>query len=96
MLGLVPWGVKMAKLETLMKRLNKVIDAYDNASGYEIPERFTAQLLDLGYIQYVRETQILQKGYVSLSYFAPTDLGRKIYHEWALDNILKMMGQNDP
>jgi S-adenosylmethionine/arginine decarboxylase-like enzyme len=67
--------------KAMMKRLGKMI--YDKY--YDLPERYAPELLDLGYVEYIRECQIISLGITTMSFYQITPLGIQAYKEWSND-----------
>jgi hypothetical protein len=64
--------------KAMMKRLGRMIsDKY-----YDLPERYAPPLLDLGYVEYIRECQIISMGIATISFYQITPLGIQAHKEW--------------
>jgi len=70
------------KIASVMKRLGKLIESVDGGEYYDLPERFTSTLLDLGFIKMHRECVRYNIGIFSTSEFLPTEQGREEYFKW--------------
>jgi hypothetical protein len=64
------------------KKLGKMIDSDRGEGSYELNEKFSPKLLDLGYIKLNRWSEILGKYTCLCSSFVVTELGKKSYDEW--------------
>jgi len=83
------------KLCAMMKRIRKMIRSEEGVEVYDIPEKLSYGLLDLGYIEFVRECMGTRMGIVTTSYFRTTRKGRDAYHEWKTKNIPEIEVKND-
>lgn len=68
----------------MMKRLKKMIDSEDIEKGspYLLPDRFSPDLLDFGYIKLLKWGQNNRDMHLDCSNYFSTQKGREAYAEW--------------
>lgn len=71
------------KLDAMMRRLERIIECENNENYiYEIPERLSYYLLDLGYIEFKRWNTFFGNCHLHFSRYVSTEKGREAYSKW--------------